>query len=89
MQSDRVQLRQSRWRPALCEAALETPELDHDALCHLYTMDHVHGLTSNGDYQTNWGGQDEKWLRDGVGASVYLLPNGQLYDGTDIHAFAG
>ena len=55
---DRVQLRHLVGAPPLCEAALETPNwiMTLCAICIPWIM---HSLTSNGDYQTNWGGQDE------------------------------
>ncbi len=37
------------------------------------------GLSSTGNYQTNWGGKKEKWLKGSSGVWYFLLPTGELY----------
>ncbi|MDF1745712.1 MAG: Calx-beta domain-containing protein [Gimesia sp.] len=44
-----------------------------------YQLDQSHGFTADGNYYTNWGGQQEKWIRDNNNAWHYILPNGELY----------
>jgi uncharacterized protein len=36
-------------------------------------------LILSGDTHTNWGGQNEKWIKGSGGKWYYILPNGQLY----------
>ncbi|MCA9177869.1 MAG: hypothetical protein KDB14_25555 [Planctomycetales bacterium] len=44
----------------------------------VYALDQSLGLWSDGDYHTNWGGQQEKWIRDSDNQWLFLLPNGEL-----------
>ncbi|MBM4087911.1 MAG: hypothetical protein FJ276_00560 [Planctomycetes bacterium] len=37
------------------------------------------GLYTTGDYQFNWGGLEEKWLRGADGSWYFVTPNGELY----------
>ena len=62
--------------------ALEEVELanllDEDAACEIYWLDRTEGFYTNGDYQRNWGGLGEKWFFDGTGASIFILPTGEV-----------
>ncbi len=42
------------------------------------TGDHL-GLYTTGNYYTNWGNLDEKWLRGADDSWYYITPNGELY----------
>ena len=42
-------------------------------------LDETHGFWTNGEYFTNWGGQNEKWIRDAAGDWFYLLPAGSVH----------
>ena len=44
-----------------------------------YTLDQSLGLWSDGEYYENWGGEQEKWIRDAGNQWLYLLPTGNLY----------
>jgi hypothetical protein len=37
------------------------------------------GLYTDGNYYTNWGGRNEKWIRDTGGVWYFILPDGGLY----------
>ena len=41
-------------------------------------LDQQHNLYTGGDYYTNWGGRDEKWLQ-GNNGWYFVLPNGGLW----------
>ncbi len=45
----------------------------------LSMLDTQHGFWSNGNYYTNYLGQNERWIRDASNHWHYLLPTGQLY----------
>ena len=45
----------------------------------LSTLDSEHGFWSDGNYYTNYHGQNERWIRDAANRWHYLLPNGELY----------
>ncbi len=38
------------------------------------------GLYSTGNYHTNWGGQEEKWLRGDGGQWYYIKPSGDIFE---------
>lgn len=42
-------------------------------------LDESHGFWTNGEYFSNWGGQNEKWIRDLAGDWFYLLPVGSVH----------
>ena len=44
-----------------------------------YTLDQSLGFWSDGDYYQNWGGQQEKWIRDSSNQWHFLLPTGELF----------
>lgn len=68
---------------------LEFPSVDADGHALDYAvsllgtveqqLDETHGFWTNGEYFTNWGGQNEKWIRDGAGDWFYLLPVGSVH----------
>lgn len=45
----------------------------------LSALDADHGFWSDGDYFTNYLGQNERWIRDADNTWHYLLPSGDLY----------
>jgi Subtilase family len=44
-----------------------------------YQLKQQYGLTSTGNYNTNYDGYSEKWLSGSNGATYWLMPNGALY----------
>lgn len=44
-----------------------------------YQLKGQYGLTSNGNYYTNYDGFSEKWIDGASGSYFWLLPNGALY----------
>src|SRR5207248_1766030 len=54
----------------------------------LAQLQQQYGFSFTGDYQSNWGGQHEKWLRAGQDGNhwYYLLPGGGLYRWQDSFA---
>lgn len=44
----------------------------------VYTLDQQLGLTTDGDYHENWGGQQEKWIQSAGGDWYFLLPDGEF-----------
>ena len=45
----------------------------------LSILDAEHGFWSDGNYYTNYLGQNERWIRDVANQWHYLLPDGHLY----------
>lgn len=45
----------------------------------LYALDQEHGFYASGDFDTNYLGNNERWIRDANDEWHYLLPNGDLY----------
>ncbi len=68
---------------------IELPTVDADGHAIEYTvevigdelsaLDAEHGFWADGDYFTNYLGQNERWIRDADNAWHYLLPGGDLY----------
>ncbi|MCA9271393.1 MAG: S8 family serine peptidase [Planctomycetales bacterium] len=44
-----------------------------------YQLDQTNDLHSNGNYSTNWGGWQEKWIRSGANQWVFVTPDGGVY----------
>lgn len=69
--------------------SFDLPAQDADGQTIVYSADVLgsqeqalqaeHGFHSDGEYHINWGGQNEKWIRDAGNAWHYLLPDGGLY----------
>jgi hypothetical protein len=45
-----------------------------------YQLDQQYQLTTDGSYYENWGGQQERWIRDDTGGWFYLLPTGAAHE---------
>lgn len=76
---------------------LELPSSDGDGQGVVYSvevlgtleqqLDQQHDFWSEGEYFTDWGGQNEKWIRDSENEWFYLLNDGSLHRWTG--SFAG
>ena len=44
-----------------------------------YHLKSTLGLSSSGNYYTNWGGGGEQWVQGAGGAWYYILPSGAFY----------
>jgi hypothetical protein len=54
-----------------------------------YQLDQSLGLSSDGNFSTNWGGRNEKWIRGNGSAWYFILPSGELYRWNGSNAAAG
>jgi len=73
--------------------SIQLPVLDADGQEIFYTvellgddfslLDAEHGFYSDGNYWTNYLGQNERWIRDSDHQWFYLLPGGELHQWND------
>jgi hypothetical protein len=52
---------------------------DTDLATEAAALDAEYGFTSNGSYNQNWGGVNEKWFSNTSNNWFYILPNGEVY----------
>lgn len=74
---------------SLASAYADMLQYDAAAVSLAYTIKQSQGLHSDGNYDTNWGGQQEKWVQGNAGNWYYLLPNGQLFQWDNHSVTAG
>jgi hypothetical protein len=56
-----------------------TISYDIEVVDELSALNQEHGFYSNGDFYTNYLGNNERWIRDASDAWHYLMPNGDLF----------
>jgi hypothetical protein len=52
---------------------------DIEVVDELSALNQEHGFYSNGNFYTNYQGNNERWIRDASNAWHYLMPNGDLF----------
>jgi V8-like Glu-specific endopeptidase len=57
----------------------EQADISDEMLCSALTLDDANAFGTPNNYATNWGGLNEKWIRDGSAQWFYILPTGAVY----------